>query len=207
MHVEIEDLRRVVLSRGAPRPPGRPRRPLARRVDHDRLRHLGLPRQARRQRPVRPRVHRRRQQPGRGHGRPGDPVAAGPARPARRGWRSAAIPAPFAGLFNATGAAGRDPRPERPLDRPGSARCCRPTSSRPIPVTNIGQYGYALDAETSPPLARGRAGAPRAPRRERRPARLGPGRASSPRSGATPRCSPGGGCRAWTAPPGTTRSA
>ena len=85
MRVEIEDLRRVVKLAQKRRPQGRPRRPLARRLDHHRLRDLGLRRQARRQGPRRPRVHRRRQQPDPDHPRAGDRVARRRCRPPRRG--------------------------------------------------------------------------------------------------------------------------
>ena len=61
------------------------------------------------------------------------------------------IPAPFAGLFNATGAAGGPARPRSPrrsVSRPG---CCAPSDlSPPVPVTNLGQFGYALNVGTSP---------------------------------------------------------
>ena len=41
--------------------------------------------------------------------------------------------------------------PERAVDRPELRRCSRRTSSRRCRSTNAGQYGYALDTETSPP--------------------------------------------------------
>ena len=60
------------------------------------------------------------------------------------------IPAPFAGLFNATGAMGVFLDPDGPSI--GQAWPLLPANLKPpIPVTNIGQYGYALDTETSPP--------------------------------------------------------
>ena len=84
------------------------------------------------------------------------------------------IPAPFAGLFNATGALGALIDPDSPSL--GQALPLLPANLKPpIRVTNLGQYGYALDTETSPPEPDRRAGAPRPPRRERRSARLGPG--------------------------------
>lgn len=60
------------------------------------------------------------------------------------------ITAPFAGLFNATGALGVLLDPDAPSI--GQAWPLLPANLKPpIPVTNIGQYGYALDTETSPP--------------------------------------------------------
>jgi hypothetical protein len=59
------------------------------------------------------------------------------------------IPAPFAGLFNATGAAGVLTDPDSPSI--GQAWSGLPANLKPpIPVTNRAQYGYALDTETSP---------------------------------------------------------
>jgi pimeloyl-ACP methyl ester carboxylesterase len=60
------------------------------------------------------------------------------------------IPAPFAGLFNTSGALGVKTVP----DEPSLAKDFKalPANLRPpVPVTNAGQYGYALDTETSPP--------------------------------------------------------
>jgi len=60
------------------------------------------------------------------------------------------IPAPFAGLFNATGSVGALIDPDTPSL--GQAWPLLPANLKPpIPVTNLGQYGYALDVETSPP--------------------------------------------------------
>jgi hypothetical protein len=60
------------------------------------------------------------------------------------------ITAPFAGLFNATGSAGVFIDPDAPSR--GQAFPLLPANLKPpIPVTNLGQYGYALDTETSPP--------------------------------------------------------
>jgi pimeloyl-ACP methyl ester carboxylesterase len=60
------------------------------------------------------------------------------------------IPAPFAGLFNATGAMGVFIDPDAPSI--GQAWPLLPANLKPsIPVTNLAQYGYALDTETSPP--------------------------------------------------------
>ena len=107
---------------------GRARRPLARRFGRDRVRDLELPRQAGRRPARRPGLHRRRQP------RPAITAAAGdrrrwqsstPQRP-RRGSRSAASPAPFAGLFNATGSLGALLEPNAALARASSSRCCPP---------------------------------------------------------------------------------
>ena len=63
------------------------------------------------------------------------------------------IGAPFAGLFQATGAEGVLIDPNGPSL--GQAFPLLPANLKPpIPVTNTGQFGYALDTETSPaPLA------------------------------------------------------
>jgi hypothetical protein len=59
------------------------------------------------------------------------------------------IPAPFAGLFNSTGSAGVIIDPDSPSL--GQAWPLLPSNLKPpIAVTNSGQYGYALDTETSP---------------------------------------------------------
>jgi hypothetical protein len=60
------------------------------------------------------------------------------------------IPAPFAGLFNATGAEGVFLDPDAPSI--GQAWPLLPADLKPpVPATNLAQYGYALDTETSPP--------------------------------------------------------
>jgi pimeloyl-ACP methyl ester carboxylesterase len=60
------------------------------------------------------------------------------------------IPAPFAGLFNATGSMGVFLDPDAPSI--GQSFALLPADLKPpIPVTNLAQYGYALDTETSPP--------------------------------------------------------
>jgi Alpha/beta hydrolase family len=60
------------------------------------------------------------------------------------------IPAPFAGLFNATGSTGALIDPDSPSI--GQAWPLLPANLKPpVRVTNLAQYGYALDTETSPP--------------------------------------------------------
>ncbi len=60
------------------------------------------------------------------------------------------IPAPFAGLFNSTGSMGCFLDADAPSI--GQAWPLLPANLKPpIPVTNLAQYGYALDTETSPP--------------------------------------------------------
>jgi pimeloyl-ACP methyl ester carboxylesterase len=60
------------------------------------------------------------------------------------------IAAPFAGLFNSTGSMGVLIDPNSPSL--GQAFPLLPANLKPpVPVTNIGQYGYALDVKTSPP--------------------------------------------------------
>jgi hypothetical protein len=59
------------------------------------------------------------------------------------------IAAPFAGLFNASGSLGALLDPDSPSR--GQAFPLLPADLKPpIPVTNLGQYGYALDTATSP---------------------------------------------------------
>ena len=96
-----------------------------------------------------PGLHRRRQLRRR--------VSAAGARPRWRRSSRAATPwlnfggiaAPFAGLFSATGPRGaaRSERAARSASSPG---CCRLDLKPPVPVTNLGQYGYALNVGTSP---------------------------------------------------------
>lgn len=63
------------------------------------------------------------------------------------------IDAPFAGLFNASGSLGALLDPDSPSR--GQAFPLLPANLKPpLPVTNLGQYGYALDTETSPPSLR-----------------------------------------------------
>ena len=60
------------------------------------------------------------------------------------------IPSPFAGVFNATGSMGVFLDPDAPSI--GQQFSFLPANLKPpIPVTNLAQYGYALDTETSPP--------------------------------------------------------
>jgi pimeloyl-ACP methyl ester carboxylesterase len=59
------------------------------------------------------------------------------------------IPAPFTGLFNSTGSLGVVLDPDSASL--GQASGLLPANIvPPVPVTNAGQYGYALDTETSP---------------------------------------------------------
>ena len=151
MNVAVQDLH--TRDRGGPQAgrQGRARRALARRLGGDRVRHVELRRRRRRRRPRRARLHRRRQRrgvDGRGRQRAGtlDPPAASP-------WLAfGGIPAPYAGLFNATGseAALLDP------NGPSLGQTLRAAAADivpPVPVTNVGQYGYALNAATSPPAS------------------------------------------------------
>ena len=60
------------------------------------------------------------------------------------------IQAPFTGLFNSTGASGVIMDPDSPSI--GQAWPLLPSNLKPpVPVTNAGEYGFALDTETSPP--------------------------------------------------------
>jgi pimeloyl-ACP methyl ester carboxylesterase len=59
------------------------------------------------------------------------------------------IPAPLAGLFNVTGSTGALLDPNGPSI--GQAWPLLPANLKPpVRVTNLGQYGYALDSKTSP---------------------------------------------------------
>ncbi len=60
------------------------------------------------------------------------------------------IPAPFAGIFNATGSLGALQDPNSPSL--GQMFPLLPAILKPpVPVTNLAQYGYALNVGTSPP--------------------------------------------------------
>ncbi|MEA2332940.1 MAG: hypothetical protein QOH58_3078 [Thermoleophilaceae bacterium] len=60
------------------------------------------------------------------------------------------IPAPYTGLFNTSGALGVIVDPDAPSL--GYAWPALPANLKPpVPPTNEGQYGFALDSETSPP--------------------------------------------------------
>jgi pimeloyl-ACP methyl ester carboxylesterase len=60
------------------------------------------------------------------------------------------IPAPFTGLFNTSGALGVITAPDEPSL--GQQFPLLPANLKPpVPATNVGQYGYALDTATSPP--------------------------------------------------------
>ena len=60
------------------------------------------------------------------------------------------IPAPLAGLFSTTGALAALTEPNAPSL--GQAFPLLPPNLKPpVPATNLGQYGYALDTATSPP--------------------------------------------------------
>jgi len=60
------------------------------------------------------------------------------------------IPAPFAGVFNSTGSLGAILDPDSPSL--GQSFPLLPANLKPpVPVTNLAQYGYALDVKTSPP--------------------------------------------------------
>ena len=60
------------------------------------------------------------------------------------------IAAPFTGLFNSTGSLGVIVDPDAPSR--GQAFPLLPANLKPpVPASNVAQYGYALDTETSPP--------------------------------------------------------
>ncbi len=60
------------------------------------------------------------------------------------------IPAPFAGLFNTGGSLNALKAPNA-LSPVGSFGLLPSNLKPPVPASNLGQYGYALDTQTSPP--------------------------------------------------------
>ncbi len=78
-------------------------------------------------------------------------VLAGLDAPGASPWLSfGGITAPYAGLFNATGSAAALLDPNTPSE--GQASGLLPADIvPPVRVTNVGQYGYALNVGTSPP--------------------------------------------------------
>ena len=70
--------------------------------------------------------------------------------PSQTPWLSfGGIPAPYAGLFETTGALDAITSPNTPSL--GHAFSALPADLKPLmPVTNLAQYGYALDVGTSP---------------------------------------------------------
>ncbi len=67
------------------------------------------------------------------------------------------IPAPFTGLFNTGGSLNALKAPNA-LSPAQNFSLLPANLKAPVPATNLGQYGYALDTETSPPsLAAGQA--------------------------------------------------
>ena len=177
-------------ARERPRREGGARRPLARRLDHDGLRDLGLRGQAGREGPVGPGLHRRRQRPRRRSPRTRRTRGCASWRPARRGCRSAGSPRRSPAC--STPAARRSCGSRRTRRRsPRASACCPRTSSRPCPRRTPAQYGYALDTATSPAPAD-----PAAPLRQT--ARWRARRAAGPpfRAGTTsPRGAPSGCAR------------
>ena len=150
MRVEIEDLRRVVKAAragGAPRGAGRP---LARRLDHHGVRHLGLRRQAGRRGPLGLVFIDGGSSPTPVTSRAGEQVAERCATGialahVRRDRRAVRRPLQLHRLARARSSTRTRPRSAR------RGRCCPANLKPPIPVTNLAQYGYALDTETSPP--------------------------------------------------------
>jgi hypothetical protein len=115
------------------------------------------------------------------------------------------IPAPFLGLFSATGstAAVIDPNgPSLAQSFPLLPAGLKP----PVPATNEAQFGFGVDTETSPPsliAPQGHAGHLAASGDPRG----WDGAGEITRSSAMPACSPERGSPALTAAPGTTRCA
>ena len=97
-----------------------------------------------------PGLHRRRQPPAPSQ-RADATAALTTLEPPATPWLTfGGIAAPFAGLFNATGSLGALHRPERRSLGQQFAACCPSDLTPPVPVTNLGQYGYALNVGTSP---------------------------------------------------------
>jgi hypothetical protein len=105
------------------------------------------------------------------------------------------IAAPYAGLFNATGSLGVLTDPNSPSL--GQKFPLLPADLKPsVPVTNEGQYGFALNAATSPPTllaAQAHLGKGTSSRTINGYHTRGTAAARSPRSRASRRCSPAGG--------------
>jgi pimeloyl-ACP methyl ester carboxylesterase len=88
------------------------------------------------------------------------PVTAAAAKQSLKSLQSASpwlsfggISAPYAGVFNATGALGALIDPNAPSL--GQAFPLLPPDLKPpVPATNLGEYGYALDVKTSPSALR-----------------------------------------------------
>jgi hypothetical protein len=89
----------------------------------------------------------------------GQPIRAAAARreltalnsPSASPWLSfGGIPAPLAGVFNATGSAAALIAPNAPSDGQASGLLTPFHLSPSLPVTNAGQYGWALNYKTSP---------------------------------------------------------
>ena len=125
------------------------RRPFPRRLDYYGLRHLGLQREAGRQGPVGPRLHRRRQQPDAGDRGGGHAVVAAAAEliavaVVRRNRCPVRGPLQLGGsTLTITDPNGPSIAQAWPL-LPANLKA-------PVPATNEAHYGYALDTETSPP--------------------------------------------------------
>ena len=117
------------------------------------------------------------------------------------------IPAPFAGLFNVDGLDRARCSTRLAVARCRPGRCCPPNLKPPVPVDQPGAVRLRARHRDLAAEPRRRAGAPRPPRRERRSARLGPGRRDHADPALRRHVLRAPGCRASTAPPGTTRSA
>jgi hypothetical protein len=73
-------------------------------------------------------------------------------RAARSPWLTfGGIPAPYAGLYNATGSEAALIDPDGPSLGQASGLLGALGLAPPEPVTNLGQYGFALNVATSPP--------------------------------------------------------
>ena len=157
----------------AARRQGRGRRPLARRDDHHRLRHLGLQGQAGRARPVRARVHRRRQQARVAHRRGGHagarrPPGGRPLAHVRRHRRALRGPLQRHRLARRAQVAERG-EPRMGLAASAGQPQAAGAAHEPRPVRLRARHGDLTRRACGGP------GPHRPARREREPARLGAG--------------------------------
>jgi len=161
MNTEMEDLNRVVAQ--AKKQGGKVVvAALARRIDDDGVRDLGLQGQAGRRWPVRPRVHRRREQPDAGERRRRAEGARWLDKSDASPWLTfGGIAAPYTGLFNSTGALGADHRSGLAVDRPGVPAAAGEPQA-PVPATNLGSTATLRQRHVAA-VARRRAGAHRPP--------------------------------------------
>ena len=129
-------------------------------------------------------------------------------KPTASPWLSfGGIAAPYAGIFSATGSAAALLDPDGPSMAQGSGLLPK-TIVPAVSVTNAAQFGYALNAATSPQglLAAGPTSGPASRPRPSTVTTSGQAKGRSRRSRASRRCSRATRCRASTEPSGTSPS-